>query len=525
MYRHHWALTQFGGLTSKMMGSRLVAVVGLSVIVAAACSNGTSSSGSGNQKLVWAWNFAPTAAWALETDDASYLTQAGVIEPLVRVGVDGSLGPGLATSWKRVDPLTWDFTLRHGVKFQDGSQFDAAAVVNSLNYVLQSKTPPRALKPTDITSVKSTASDTVRIQTAAPNPIVPIELSTAQSSILSSAAYIGGDRTNPINTGTGPFVMTASNLPQGITLKANPNYWGGPVKLATAEVRYIPDGQTRVSLAQTGEVQLASTLPASSVSTLKGISTVTILNQSIPRFGALYINNKRAPFTDVRVRQAIQSAIDVNAIANNVLQGADTAAPGPFRKDDAWAPKDATVVAQDAAKAKALLSAAGVDPSKMNITILAYSDRSELPITATAVQGMLSAVGINAKIKVATYDALEPDMLSGNYDLALVSRNYLFYAPDPLSFLQSDYTCSGNYNISQFCDPTVDGMVARAAGLDDAKARYAIYAQVADVLQKNAVDVFLFDQLEIEAASKNLKGFQIYSTEEYYLTPQMWFGG
>jgi len=508
-----------------MMGSRLVAAVGLSVLVAAACTNNAANTSSSSQKLVWAWNFAPTAAWALETDDASYLTQAGVVEPLVRVGVDGSLGPGLATSWKRVDPVTWDFTLRHGVKFQDGTQLDATAVVNSLNYVLHSKTPPRALKPTDITSVQATAPDTVRIQTATPNPIVPIELSTAQSSILSSSAYLGGGKTNPIGTGTGPFVMTGSNLPQGITLKANPNYWGGAVKLATAEVRYIPDGQTRVSLAQTGEVQLASTLPASSISTLKNVPNVTILNQSIPRFGALYINNKRAPFTDIRVRQAIQSAIDVNAIADNVLQGADTPAAGPFRKVDAWAPKGAAAVTQDVAKAKSLLSSAGIDPSKMNVTILAYSDRSELPVTATAIQGMLSGIGITAKIKEATYDALEPDMLSGNYDLALVSRNYLFYAPDPLSFLQSDYTCSGNYNISQFCDTTVDSMVARAAGLDDAKARFAIYAQVADVLQKNAVDVFLFDQLEIEAASKNLRGFQIYSTEEYYLTPEIWFAG
>ncbi len=506
-----------------MRGSRLIAIAGLSMLLGTACASGSTSTTSGDQKLAWAWNFAPTAAWALETDDASYLTQAGVIEPLVRVGVDGSLGPGLATSWKRVDPLTWDFTLRHGVKFHDGSNFDAAAVVNSLKYVLNSKTPPRALKPTDLISVQATASDTVRIQTAAPNPLVPIELSTAQSSILSSAAYLGGGKTNPINTGTGPFVMTASNLPQGITLKANPSYWGGSVKLSSAEVRYIPDGQTRVSLVQTGEVHLASTLPAALVPTLKNNSNLTILNQSIPRFGAVYINNKKAPFTDVRVRQAIQAAIDVNAISNNVLQGADTPAAGPFRKGDVWAPANSSVISQDVSKAKSMLDAAGVNPAKLSITIIAYSDRPELPLVATAVQGMLSNIGINAKTKIASYDALEPDMLSGNYDLAVVSRNYLFYAPDPLSFLESDYTCSGNYNISQFCDPAVDAQIAHAKTVDDPKARFATYSQIADLLQKNAVDVFIFHQLEIEAVSKKLQGFQIYGTEEYYLTRELWF--
>ena len=507
-----------------MRGSTLIAIAGFSALLGSACASGATSTSSSDQKLVWAWNFAPTAAWALETDDASYLTQAGVIEPLVRVGVDGSLGPGLATSWKRVDPVTWDFTLRHGVKFQDGTKFDGAAVVNSLNYVLQSKTPPRALKPTDLTSVQATASDTVRIQTAAPNPLVPIELSTAQSSILSSAAYLGGGKINPINTGTGPFVMTVSNLPQGIGLKANPSYWGGGVKLSSAEVRYIPDGQTRVSLVQTGEVHLASTLPAALVPTLRSNSKLTILNQSIPRFGALYINNKRAPFTDIRVRQAIQAAIDVNAIANNVLQAADTPAAGPFRKGDVWAPSNSSVISQDVSKAKSMLDAAGVNPAKLNITILAYSDRPELPLVATAVQGMLSSIGINAKTKIASYDALEPDMLSGNYDLALVSRNYLFYAPDPLSFLESDYTCSGNYNISQFCDPAVDAQIAHAKTVDDPKARFAIYSQIADSLQKNAVDVFIFHQLEIEAVSKKLQGFQIYGNEEYYLTQELWFG-
>jgi peptide/nickel transport system substrate-binding protein len=490
-------------------------ILSVALIGASASSAGRSASGA----LVWAWNFAPTAAWAVETDDASYITQAGVAEPLVRVAVNGQVGPGLATSWKQTSPLVWRFNLRRGVTFQNGQPFNAAAVVNSLNYVLHVKVPAAALSPQDIVSVKAAGPAAVIVQTAAPNALVPQELSTASAIILARKAYLANGNINPVGTGTGPFIMTASNLPQSISLKANPHYWGGKVGLPSAQVRYIPDGQTRVSLARTGEAQLASSLPADQLPTLTSDPNLVVMAQAIPRFTGLYLNNKRAPFTDVRVRQAIQSALDVKAIAATV--GGARAATGAFIASEPWAPKPAKAVPYNLAHAQALLSAAGVDPSKLSLELLAYSDRADLPIAATVIQNMLGKLGIKVTIKVATYNALEPDMLSGNYDMALVSRNYEFYDPDPLSFLFSDYTCKGTYNISQFCDPKVDALVKRAQAIVDSAKRYVVYAQIAKMLQTNAVDVFLYNPLEIEARSKALKGFSIYTTEEYYLTPQL----
>jgi peptide/nickel transport system substrate-binding protein len=305
--------------------------------------------------------------------------------------------------------------------------------------------------------------------------------------------------------------MVASKLPQSISLKANPHYWGGPVGVAEAEVRYIPDDQTRASLVQTGEVQLASTLSANQLSTLQADKKLVIMSQPIPRFTALYFNNKRAPFTDVRVRQAIQSALDAKAIASTV--GGAQAAAGPFNSTDPWASADQRVVPYDLARA------AGVDAKKLSLELLTYSDRAELPRAATVIQEMLAKLGITMKIKVATYNAVEPDMLSGKFDVALVSRNYMFYAPDPLSFLASDYTCDGTYNISQLCDRSVDAEVKRAGTITNAQQRYAIYQHVAQKLQNDAVDVFLYHVLQLTARSKNLRGFQIHTTEEYYLTP------
>lgn len=473
------------------------------------------------QRLTWAWNFEPTADWSIQSDNATYLTQAGVIEPLVGVNPDGSLRPLLATEWKQLDQKTWEFTLRSGVVFQNGNPLDSAAVVKSLEYVLGVEVHAPALSPEDIISVTADGPDKVKIGTAEPNPLVPTELASASASILDASAYNSDGTINPIQTGTGPFTMTASNLPQSISLDANPTYWGGTPGLAGAEVRYITEGQTRVSLAQTGEVQLASAIPSDQLPVLESAPNITILSQPVPRFTALYFNNARAPFNDVRVRQAIQSAIDSDAIANQVLAGGTLPASGAFRATDPWSPQGAAPLPLNTAKARELLTAAGVDPSKLNLTLLAFSDRAALPIVATAIQAMLADIGVTVEVKVSTYNAIEPLMLSGDFDMALNSRNYAFYSPDPLSFLSSDYTCKGTYNISHFCDAEVDALIEQAQGIAEDTGRYPIYAQVAEKLQSDAVDVFIYNELSLQAISTRLHGFQLYANEAYYLTKDL----
>jgi peptide/nickel transport system substrate-binding protein len=486
-------------------------------------SSAPATTSASKEKLVWAWNFEPTADWALESDNAGYLTQPGVLEPLVGVAPDGQLEPRLAVSWERVDDLTWEFTLRQGVLFQNGEPLTADAVVNSLTRVLAAEVPPPALSPEDIIAVTAVGSDKVQIKTALPNPLVPAQLSTASAGIMEASAYRPDGTIDPTRTGTGPFILIAANLPQGIQLEPNPTYWGGAPLLGSAEVRYITDGQTRVSLIQSGEVHLASALPPDQLPILQSTADVSVLTQPLPRFTGLYLNNGREPFNNVAVRQAIQAAIDVDAIANQVIAGGALPASGPFRSVDPWAPSDASPIALDQDRVSALLAEAGVDPSDLNLEILAYSDRPSLPIVAAAIQEMLSDVGITSTIRTATYNAVEPDMLSGNYDMALVSRNYLYYSPDPLSFLTSDYTCSGTYNISQYCDPDTDEAVAAALGVDDAAARYAIYSDVARKLQEEAVDVFLYNEISIQAVSTRVQDFALYTNEEYFLTSRLWF--
>lgn len=504
------------------MEKRVVLAV-LGVFMLLACGGGNSQNQVSNQKIIWAWPFAPSAAWALETDDSSLLTQMGVAEPLTDIAYDGTLGPKLAASWKQPDALTWDFTLRSGVKFQNGTSLDAQAAVAALTHVLHATAPARALNPKILTSVEAVGSNVVRVHTATPNALVPFDLATSNAAILAPAAYTGTS-INPMGTGTGPFIMTSQNLPQDVELKANPNYWGGTVHIAFAQMRYVPDAQTRASLIQSGEAQLVDTLPIASLPTLKQDSNVTVIQQPLNRTTALYINNQRAPFTDVRVRQAIQSAIDVNAIANQVLEGAHLPAAGFFPAGRPWSPPGEAPVPYDVAKAQSLLAQAGVDAKSLHLTLWAYSERAELPLSATAIQGMLSKIGINVTIRVALYAALEPDFLAGRFDMVLVSRGQLFDVADPGAVLLSDYTCSGSYNISRFCDSSVDAQVTQAIASPEAANRYKVYQQIAAMLQTKAVDVFLYNERETAARSPKLKNFELHPTEEYFLTAGMTWG-
>ncbi|WP_312870423.1 ABC transporter substrate-binding protein [Streptomyces himalayensis] len=465
--------------------------------------------------------FAPAANWALETDDAFVLTKAGCLETLAKYDTSGALKPMLAVSWKQSGPKTWDIKLRQDVKFQDGTPLDAAAVVGALKHELGAKAPAAAFSPETIAGVKAVDDATVEITTVAPDALLPYRLAAPNTGILAPKAYTGSS-TNPKGTCTGPFRISKEIPQQAIQLKRNTSYWGGSVKLATAEVRFIADGAKRATQVQTGEAQIARKIPVSSVQNLKGGSGISVQTQELPRTTELVLNNKKAPFDKVEVRQAIQAAIDTKAITKAVYQGAGRPAVGPFAPGEPWTPEGADAVQADTVKAKALLAKAGVAPASIKMQLIAYNEGAGFSDLAAVIQQELKAVGITVTIKTADYASVEPDLLSGDFQAALLSRNHLGDMPDPLGFLTADYTCKGGYNLSHFCDPKIDALIEKAASTKDPKTRYADYAQVAAELQSRAVDVFLAHETESAAVASGVKGYAVHPY--YTLTADLSLG-
>ncbi|NMI01992.1 ABC transporter substrate-binding protein [Pseudonocardia acidicola] len=488
----------------------------------AACSSaGPAPSGVAvpDGELRIAFQFAPRSGYALDTDDAFVLSQIGSAETLVVAGPDGTAEPALAASWARVDPLTWRFELRPGVRFHDGSAVDAAAVVTALRWVTGVAAPPRALKGTGLIMAADGAA-AVRITTAKPDPILPLRLTSPNTAILAPAAYTGSGPPQVLGTGTGPMRLTATDGTQSVTLERNDAYWGGRPALAKVIGTFVPDPSARALSFRAGDVDIAQGLPEPAVLELSGTPGVDVQTVPAPRTVSLFMNQSAAPFSDIRVRQAVQKAIDRTALAEQALAGAAVAASELFGPAVPWGSAEPPAP-PDVAAARALLAQSGYGPDNpLSVRLWTYPNRPELPVLATAVQAMLKAAGIDTQIRVADYSTQEAEVLGGRYDLFILSRSYLTDVPDAAGVLSSDYTCAGSYNLDRYCSPQFDGIVAGLPGASDTAARQKIFRAAAARLVADATGVPLVHSQE-NAAARNVIGFRADPDGKRLVTAQL----
>lgn len=452
--------------------------------------------------------------WDLYSDDSYTASRAGCYEGLTRINGDLKVEPSLATSWSQPSPTSWEFQLREGVVFQDGTKLDADVVAGALNHLLNAPVPARAFSKKIVDSVKATGPMTVTISTKEPVVTLPGRLAAPAATILSPAGY-KGDAVNPVGTCSGPFQITSVDAKQGLTLKAFDGYWGGKPALQSAAVRFIPDSNTRATMVRSGEAQIARMVQPHIVTQLKSDASISVLEVKAPRIVELLLNNGRPPFNDVRVRQAVKYAIDTAGISEAVYEGYAPPAGFAFRQGEPWTPKNAPPVKQDLEKAKALLKEAGVAQGSLNLTILVYNSKSELRDIAEILQAMLGEVGIKLNVRLAEYNALEPDMLSGNYDMALMSRGYLTDVPEPIGFLSADYSCKGSFNIAHFCDPAIDAKISAASAEPDPEKRYTTYAELGQYFYDNAVEVYLVNETLFDAVANKVNGYRPHPLNYY----------
>ncbi|HEY0693100.1 MAG TPA: ABC transporter substrate-binding protein [Kribbella sp.] len=503
---------------------RIAVVLAIAALAVSACTFAGGSTTATKDQVVISMQFPPKSNWALETDDAFILSQVGCLETLVRYNDrSGQLEPGLATKWTQTQPTAWDFTLRDGVKFQNGTELTAQNVSSALTTVLRAETPARAFKPSVVTSVKALDAHTVRVTSPEPSPLIPFRLASVNTGILAPQAYKKSG-IDPIGTCTGPFTATQYTSGQSLKLKRNDAYWGTKAVLSGAEAQFVPEGATRATQVQTGEADIAMAVPAASQADLSNNKDVVVSRAVAPRTTGLYFNTSKAPFSNPAVRRAVQLALNLDQIASQVYDGSAKPAGGPFAPGEPWAP-DTKPVAQQTEQAIALLKGAGIAPGQISIELLGYVERSEFADLATVVQASLAKIGIKVKVRIADYAALEPSLLDGSFDLALLSRNHLVDIADPSGFLSSDYTCKGSFNISHYCDAETDALIASAAGQPEAKARNAIYAKVAQRLQEQAATVFLVHEQTTAAVRSNVKNFVDDPLSRFAITPDLSLAG
>jgi peptide/nickel transport system substrate-binding protein len=506
--------------------SRFIVPFGLAGLLAlTGCGLSGSQAAAGakavdpNQRIVVDNFRAPVANWALESDAAYILSLSGCLETLTKYDQgQGKVVPFLATGWKQSSPLEWDFTIRDGVKFQDGTDLTAEAAAASLNTVLDAKVPARAFNRTMISGVKALDAKTVRVTTPTENPLVPYRMASVNTGILAPAAY-NGDTIDPFGHCTGPFTPVSEKPKQSLTLDRNENYWGGKVQLAGAEVRFITNGATRAAQVQTGEADISLSIPVSALSSLQAAPSVAVLKADSPRTATLYLNNGRAPLNNVDVRKALRSALDLDALAASVYEGAALPSTGPFAPSEPWATEGSSSPKQNVDEAKELLAAVGYSADRP-LEIIAIVERAEFADVATVIQENLKNIGIPVTIQAKEYAAAEPDVLAGNYDMLLSQRNRLIDIADPIGFLTADYTCKGTYNLSHFCDEDYDKLISQAAKTTNTEERYRLYAQAGEILESKAVNVWLVNEQATDAIRSSVQGYVQDPLSRYVLTAQ-----
>lgn len=331
---------------------------------------------------------------------------ANIYDTLIHRDAGLRLRPGLALSWRAVDPTTWEFKLRRGVKFHNGEPFDAQAVKFSFDRMLDPATNwPGAGSLRLIKSVAVVDDDTVRFTTSQPWPVLPRFL--GYYGMIVPPGYLkqnGPDALIRRPVGTGPYRFVNWIRDDRVELEANPAFWGGRPKIDRVVVRVIPTDAARVAELLAGSVQLAPLLPPELFSAVRTSSKLTLsVGQSLSVFFVIYnlVNvPKDMPLADPRVRQALNYAIDRQAILNSVMR--NVGAPVSTFCTEVMEGCDLSIppFSYDPDKARALLREAGY-PNGFDFSISGTSgsypgDRD----IVLAVADQLNRVGVRTKVDV-----------------------------------------------------------------------------------------------------------------------------
>lgn len=391
-----------------------------------------------------------------------------VLETLVGADATGTLVPALATSWSASeDGLTWTFALREGVTFHDGSALDGAAVATSLN---RARVNGGTLGKAPIAEIRATEDGTVAITLSEPFAVLPAMLAEYTSGIIAPSS-INADGSVSDLIGTGPYRVTELAPPNQMRITAYDGYWGSAPAIADATYHAVSRAETRALMAESGDADITLSLDPASTTRLAGADNLTVRSEPIPRVLMLKINGNTF---DAATRKALSLAIDREGIAKAVLRfpaGATQMFP-PGMAD--WHNSNLPALAYDQEAAKDALAQAGwtagadgilqKDGTALNIELLTYPDRPELPLVAAVLEQQFAAIGAKAVINSTNFSEIPAKHADGTLSTALFARNFAL-TPDPVGTLVQDYAPGGDWGAMGWTNEAFTaGVKALAAG-------------------------------------------------------------
>lgn len=444
------------------------------------------------------------------------------------------VAPGLATRWKITNGgKTYTFFLRHGVKFQDGTPYNARAQVQDLNRLLNKSNPNYVMKEPNVQSyipftyslVKSyKATGKYTLQVTLSQPFAPFLASLAMvwSGVMSPAAVKQYGWKGVLNhpVGTGPYEFVSWQKNNRVVLKANPSYWGSKPKVKNLIFQVVPEASTRVLQVEQGQAQIDADVTTQDYQSVLHNSKVKIYKQSGETINGVGMTVDAKPFNNKLVRQALNYAVNRAQLASGLFRGLATPM-NSYLAPPIWSwSRSIPAFPYNPAKAKAMLKQAGY-PHGFSTTLLAYTNpRGYDPNPqglALAVQQELGKIGVKVNIRNIDFTSFLNTVRSPK-NRGMYLEGWSGDNGDPDDFLYEMFASQmipvGNTN--HLRDPKLDGLLNRARHLQSRAARVKLYVQAQKRLNADAPWIMGDYVMQVRLASPNVHGFQLNPAQMFF---------
>ena len=477
---------------------------------------------------------------AHEEDGESFKVCENIYDTLVQYKDESTeVEPGLAESWESSeDGLTWAFHLRTGVKFHDGTPFNAEAVLFSLNRQHDPIHPFHTVggpyiywSDTGLAEIvdKITAPDAYTIQITLKRPYAPFIYTIAMTpfSIVSPTALQKWkeDFTNhPV--GTGPFKFLRWDRGDKVVLEANKDYWGGRPPLDRIIFRSIPDNSVRLIELQNGSIHTMEFPNPADLPRIRKDSNLKVIEQPGMNVGYLAMNMEKKPFDNLKVRLAVNHAINKHEIITHLYQGMGVPAKNPI-PPTMWSYDDSIEeYSFDPKEAKRLLEEAG-HPHGFDTTLWALPvPRPYIPdgrLLAVALQSDLRRVGINAKIVTFDWGTYLEKTKNGEHGMAMLGWSADLGDPDNFFYylLSTEAAKKPAGNIAFYRSDEMQNILVQAQSTTDQAKRIELYKKAQAIFHRDVPWVPLAHAKQIVIINKKVKNLKLQPTTWKYLR-QIW---
>ena len=492
---------------------RRVAVGFVAVLMLGACGGGGGGGGGGNNGGTPKQGGTATIALESELATLDPLTSSLLVEREVFYNIYDSLftidpslkiQPGLVTQWDTSDPMNYKFTLRTGVKYQDGTPFNGASVKANIDRYM---TASNSRRKSDLASVKSVeVVDDLHVifHLKKPDATLLATLVDRAGMMLSMDAVTKGGANfslAPAGAGSGPFAFVEWQRNDHLTLKKNPNYWkSGEPYLDGLTYRAIPDVNAIVSALKTGDIDIARTIGAKDVAGIKADSSFIYRDVPAIGFNGFELNTGAPPFNDPAKRQAVATAIDRYAILKNIDFNIGVVGYGPI-PPSSWAfdPSEKVFDKADPSKAKSIATG-------FTFTYKTTSDPVAQQL-AQLMQSQLAAAGITMKIQSEEFATEVQECEAHNFQACGVNWSGRI---DPDGNMYAWWHTGGSFNDSMYSNAQVDSWLEDARTTSDQAKRKQDYDNAQKQIVQDAPYVFTVFGTSAQISDTKIHNFTLY---------------